>query len=81
MMDLQDVSTTYPNQSDSTIALQIIGGYTSPFGITPVVTPTFDIPTVLQRVPSQQGTDLAFVRSLAQKNGFVFYVQTLALPG
>ncbi len=80
MMDLQDVSTTYPNQSDSTIALQLIGGYTSPFGITPVVTPTFDIPTVLQRVPSQQGTDLAFVRSLAQKNGFVFYVQTLA-PG
>lgn len=80
MMDLEEKSTTHPNQSDSAIALKLISAYTSPYGITPVVTPTLDIPTVPQRVPTQQGTDLAFVRSLAQKNGFVFYVGAIA-PG
>ena len=30
---------------------------------------------MVQRIPRQQETDLAFMRRLAQRNGFVFYVE------
>jgi hypothetical protein len=79
-MDLEEKNATFPNQSDSTIAGQIIGAYSAQYGIVPQVTQTEDTPAETQRTPSQQATDLAYVRSLAQRNGFIFYVETLA-PG
>jgi hypothetical protein len=41
--------------------------------------PTTDVPLVVQRIPRQQETDLAFLRRLAKRNGFVFYVEPLTL--
>jgi hypothetical protein len=79
-MDLEEKNATFPNQSDSTIAGQIIGAYTAQYGIVPQVTSTDDTPSETQRTPSQQGTDLAHLRALAKKNGFIFYVETLS-PG
>ena len=75
VMDFEEKSTTHPNQPDSVIAMKLIASYTVPYGIIPVVTPTTDVPIVFDRTPTQQGTDLSKVRALAQKNGFVFYVE------
>ena len=47
------------------------------YGLVPAVTPTTDIPIMLQRIPRQHETDLAFIKRLAQRNGFVFYIEPL----
>lgn len=73
-MDLEDKNETYPNQSDSAIATTILGRYGT-YGLIPEVTSTQDTPQQNDRVPTQQGTDLAFIKELARRNGFVFYVE------
>ncbi len=80
MMDLEEKSATYPNQPDSVIVTRLIASYIQ-YGLVPTVTPTTDVPIILDRVPTQQKTDLAFIRDLAQRNGFVFYVQPTGVPG
>jgi phage protein D len=77
-MDLEDKNKTYANQSDSSIVQTILGRYASD-GLVPEVTSTQDTPQQNDRVPTQQGTDLAFVTELARRNGFVFYVEPKTL--
>lgn len=79
-LDLEEKSDTHPNQPDSVIVSQILTEYAK-LGLVPQVTTTTDVPLETDRVPSQQGTDLAYIRELAQKNGFVFYVEPTAVPG
>lgn len=74
MLDLEERSDTHPNQPDSIIVTKLLAKYAK-FGIVPVVTPTTDVPIEINRVPSQQGTDLSYIRRLAQNNGFVFYIE------
>jgi hypothetical protein len=80
MLDLEEKSETYPNQPDSVIVMQLLAKYAD-LGIVPTVTPTTDFPIEINRVPSQQGTDLSYIRLLAQRNGFVFYLEPLPAPG
>jgi hypothetical protein len=80
MLDLEEKSTTYPNQPDSLIVLQLLGSYAQ-YGLVPAITPTTDVPIELQRIPTQQGTDLEFIRELARRNGFVFYIEPTSIPG
>ena len=80
MLDLEEKNATFPNQSDSVIALSILKNYAT-LGLVPHITPTTDVPIELERIPSQQGTDLAFLRELAQRNGFVFYIEPTVVPG
>lgn len=80
MLDLEEKNETYPNQPDSVIALRLIGSYAT-YGLVPMVTPTTDVPIQIDRIPTQQGTDLAFLRELATRNGFVFYIQPTMIPG
>ena len=80
MMDLEEKSTTYPNQPDSVIVTRLIASYAQ-YGLVPVVTPTTDVPIIVDRVPTQQKTDLAHIRELAQHNGFVFFVEPTGVPG
>jgi hypothetical protein len=78
VMDLEEHNGGFDNQPDSVIALRVIAGtaYAS-LGLVPAVTPTTDVPIQVDRVPSQQETDLAFLRRTAERNGFVFYVEPL----
>lgn len=76
-LDLEEKNETYPNQPDSAIVARIVSQY----GLVPKVTPTTDVPIILDRIPTQQGTDLAFIQQLAQRNGFVFYIEPGPLPG
>lgn len=80
MLDLDPRSETHPNQPDSVIVGKLLGKYAT-FRITPQVTPTTDIPIEVNRVPSQQETDLGYIRRLAQRNGFVFYIEPTLVPG
>lgn len=79
-LDLDPASTTHANQPDSIIVTKILANYLQ-YGITPNVTPTTDVPIEVNRVPSQQETDLAYIRRLAERNGFVFYIEPLPAPG
>jgi hypothetical protein len=79
-LDLEEKNATFPNQTDSVIVTRLIAQYAQ-FGLIPKVTPTTDVPIQTDRVPTQQGTDLAFIRQLAQRNGFVFYIEPGPFPG
>lgn len=52
-------------------------------GIVPLVIPSIliDIPIPTTRIPSQKGTDLAYIKALAAKVGYVFYLDAGPLPG
>jgi hypothetical protein len=74
VLDLEERNEKYENQPDSLIFIQVISKYAQ-YGLVPQPTPTTDVPIMVQRIPRQHETDLVFVRRLAQRNGFVFYVE------
>jgi hypothetical protein len=76
-LGLEERNVTYRNQSDSDIAYQIL----SKAGFRPQVTRTQDTPNDRERISTQQCSDLKYVRHLAQRNGFVFYVEPGNVPG
>jgi hypothetical protein len=76
MLDLEEKNQEYPNQPDFLIVTTLLASYAQ-YGLVPQPTPTTDIPIELQRVPRQHETDLKFIQRLAQKNGFVFYIEPL----
>ena len=51
------------------------------YDLTPDVTSTDDTPNDTERMPSQQGSDLAYIHQLAERNGFVFHVKPGQAPG
>jgi hypothetical protein len=82
-MDLIDFSgLPYPGMTPDLRVLTILGKYAA-FGIVPEVipVPTPDIDVPLQRIPTQKGTDFAYIKQLADDAGYVFYVTPGPLPG
>lgn len=80
MMDLEEVNAPYSWRPDFAIVTQILLNYMQYGLIGPnVITPTTDIPIDLQRTPRQHETDLQFIRRMARRNGFVFYVEPVTL--
>lgn len=55
----------------------------APFGIIPLIVPVLfpDIPIPIDRIPAQQGTDLQYIKLLAEQVGYVFYVEPGPVPG
>lgn len=53
------------------------------YGIVPLVVPSVlvDTPIPSSSTPSQQGTDLRYIRALAERVGYVFYVDPGPVPG
>jgi hypothetical protein len=52
------------------------------FGIVPIVIPSLpNLPNPLEKIPSQTGTDRAYIRLLASYCGYVFYVEPGPVPG
>ncbi|MDB5034130.1 MAG: hypothetical protein JWQ98_1371 [Chlorobi bacterium] len=53
------------------------------FGVIPLVIPSImiDIPLPTERIPRQQGNDLAYVTQLADDVGYVFYIEPGPVPG
>ena len=52
-------------------------------GIVPMVIPSvmIDVPIPTNQIPSQQGTDLDYINELADKVGYVFYLEPQSTPG
>jgi len=53
------------------------------FGVVPIVVPSvlLFVPIPIDQIPSQQGTDLEYIRYLADSAGYVFYIDPGPLPG
>lgn len=78
VLDLEEKNEEYPNQPDFAIVTRLLGTYAA-LGLVPQVLPTTDVPIYLQRIPHQVETDFAFIRRLARRNGYVFYVEPITL--
>ncbi len=74
MLDMEEKNSPYPNQPDWLIVSRLILGYPQ-FGLVPDVRPTTDVPLMIDRVPRQQETDLAFIKRIAERNGYIFYIE------
>lgn len=75
MMDLEERSAEHPAQDETIIALKLIATYAQ-YGLIPMVIPppVIDPPIPIERVPVQQATDLQFLRDMAARYGYVFYI-------
>lgn len=83
LMDLVEMPfMRYPAQPVAARVALILARY-GVLGIVPIVIPPVipDVPNVLEELPSQRGTDLAYVRELAADCGYVFYVEPGPAPG
>lgn len=83
VMDLVDLSgLPYPALTPDLRVLAILAKY-AVFGIipevVPVITPNVEVP--VDKIPTQKGTDLAYIRQLARDAGYVFYLEPGPLPG
>jgi hypothetical protein len=74
MMDLEEKSAEHTAQDEATIARSILKDYAK-FGVIAKVVdpPVRDQPTENERIPSQQGTDLEYLKTIAQRYAYVFY--------
>ena len=75
LMDLERKNEEFPNQPDFVIAGRVLASYAR-YGVVPSPAPTTDVPISLQRTPRQADeTDLAFLKRMATRNGYVFFVE------
>ncbi len=76
MMDLSEKSREHPNQHEATIARKILEEYRQ-YGISMVTTfaPPVGPPDLNIRVPVQHESDLAYLRRMAARYNFDFFIQ------
>lgn len=81
MMDLEERSVEHPAQNEMVIALKLIASYAQ-YGLIPQVLPppSLDMPLPTERIPVQQGTDLAYLQAMAERFAYVFYVTSGPAP-
>ena len=83
VMDTQDWSgLPFPAMPIEARVALICAKY-APYGLLPLVIPCLfpDVPIPVDRIPAQQGTDLAYIRRLAERVGYVFYIEPGPVPG
>jgi len=81
MMDLLELPMEYPGMGDMEIALAVLAKYAA-LGVIPQVlpTPTSAVSLPIEAIPQQSGTDRQYLRSLAARHGFLFYVRPALAP-
>jgi len=83
LMDIVEMPfMRYPATPDIGQIYVILAKYLA-FGVVPLAIPPFinDVPIPTVKVPTHQGTDLAYLKKLANDHGYVFYVEPGPLPG
>jgi hypothetical protein len=83
LMDRQEFSgIPYPAMPAEARVALICGKYAM-FGVIPMVIPAIfpDLPIPVERIPSHEGTDLAYLNKLAKDVGYTFYIDPGPLPG
>jgi hypothetical protein len=84
MMELIDLSgLPYPCMPAEARVALILAKYAPLYGVIPLVIPSvlLDVPNPLDEIPTQAGTDLEYIESLAQTVGYSFFIQAGPLPG
>ncbi|MGI6853761.1 hypothetical protein [Mesorhizobium sp. 1B3] len=83
LMDVIEIpGLPFPAQPPSARVLLILAKY-AVLGVIPMVIPSLaDIPPLpMQQIPAQRGSDYAYVKELAEKAGYVFYLEPGPSPG
>src|ERR1051326_5245385 len=84
MMDIEDLTgqVDYKNMSDAAQVEKILGKY-GQYGLIPAVIPSVlpDTPNASQTTPQHVGTDFQYINMLADKVGYVFYLEPGPAPG
>jgi len=83
VMDYIDFSgVPYPGMPPEARVALILAKYAM-FGIIPLIIPAVltDVPIPTEQIPRHQGTDLAYIRQLANDAGYVFYIEPGPAPG
>ena len=83
VMSLIDFSgIPYPAMPPEARVALIIAKYAM-FGMIPLVIPSLfsDLPIPVERIPVQEGNDLAYIQGLAASVGYVFYIDPGPVPG
>lgn len=83
VMDRQEFNgIPYPAMPPEARVALVVAKY-AVYGIIPLVVPSVfqDIPIPVERIPSHEGTDLAYVNRLAADVGHTFYIDPGPLPG
>jgi hypothetical protein len=83
VMGLIDFSgTPFPAMPIEARVAVILAKYAM-FGVVPKIIPTvlFEAPLPTDKIPSQKGTDLEYVNTLAEEVGYVFYLEPGPVPG
>ncbi|WP_372529052.1 hypothetical protein [Piscinibacter sp.] len=82
LMDIIELTgLPYPAMPPAVRVLLVLAKYAA-FGVIPMVIPSIveDLPIPVQRIPQQRGSDYAYVKSLAQQCGYVFYLEPGPVP-
>lgn len=83
LMDIVEMPfMRYPNMPELAIVNTVLARYAG-LGIVPVVVPPIftEVPFVNERIPTQTGTDLEYVKLLAQRHAHVFFLEPGPAPG
>ena len=83
VMDMQDFSgLPFPAMPIEARVALLCAKY-AVFGVIPLPIPILfpDVPIPIDKIPSQQGTDLQYIRQLADDVGYVFYIEPGPAPG
>ncbi|GAA0666848.1 hypothetical protein GCM10010193_18120 [Kitasatospora atroaurantiaca] len=82
MEKIDGTGTPFPALPVAARVLTVLAKYAA-FGVIPAVVPSLvpDTPNPLERVPVQRGTDLAYLRRLASRSGYVFTHIPGPVPG
>lgn len=72
----------YPAMPGEAIVALILAKYLG-LGVIPLIVPSImiDVPIPTSRIPTQKGTDLAYLQFLAKRVGYVFYLEPGPEPG
>ncbi|HEY2290602.1 MAG TPA: hypothetical protein VGM86_07860 [Thermoanaerobaculia bacterium] len=81
MLDQEEKSAEHPAQDETIIANKLILSYAQ-YGLIPVVIPplAIDPPVPVERIPSQQATDYAYLNQMAARHGYVFFISPGPVP-
>ena len=72
----------YPAMPAEAIVAFILAKY-AVLGVVPMIVPSIllDVPIPINRIPTQKGTDLEYLQYLANRVGYVFYLEPGPVPG
>src|SRR5215468_9421240 len=83
VMDMQDFSgLPFPAMPVEARVALLCAKY-APFGLIPLPIPILfpDVQIPIDKIPAQKGTDLQYIRQLAEDVGYVFYIEPGPAPG